>query len=213
MLAIKNMNKNYGSKPILKNLNLDVKENEILSVVGPSGAGKTTLLRCITGLEPINSGELFLNGKKFNPNDPKKKAVIGLIFQDFQLFPNLTVTQNITLAPKLRSIMSKADIQDYAKRLMKELNLYKEKDLYPYQLSGGQKQRVAIVRALMMRPKILCYDEPTSALDPDLVDTLANLIFALKKRGMTQIVVSHDIPFAKKIADRILNIKAFSCTV
>ena len=155
MLAIKNMNKNYGSKPILKNLNLDVKENEILSVVGPSGAGKTTLLRCITGLEPINSGELFLNGKKFNPNDPKKKAVIGLIFQDFQLFPNLTVTQNITLAPKLRSIMSKADIQDYAKRLMKELNLYKEKDLYPYQLSGGQKQRVAIVRALMMRPKIL----------------------------------------------------------
>ncbi|QBP18825.1 amino acid ABC transporter ATP-binding protein [Acetilactobacillus jinshanensis] len=212
MLAIKDVNKSYGNKKILKDVNIDVKQNEILGIIGPSGAGKTTLLRCITGLEPINSGEFTLNGRAFNPNGSKKKSMIGLIFQNYELFPNLTVMQNITLAPRLRKIMSAGEIKTQATKLIKDLDISNEKDLYPYQLSGGQKQRVAIVRALMMKPKILCYDEPTSALDPALVKTLAGLIYKLKQRGMTQIIVSHDLPFAKKVSDRIVNIKKFSCT-
>lgn len=192
---------------ILDNINLTVSDGEILCIVGPSGAGKTTLLRCISGLEKANSGEFILDGQSFNPYENRDNdSVIGVVFQDFQLFPNLSVLDNITLAPKMVLHKSDKDAIEEAKIQMKQLNLEGKETLYPYQLSGGQKQRVAIVRALAMNPKILCYDEPTSALDPDLRQEVETIILKLKEQKMTQIVVTHDMEFAKNIADHLFQV-------
>lgn len=208
MLTIKNLTKRFGSRTIIDNLSMTVKDNEIMAIVGPSGAGKTTLLRCITGLESVDQGEFFWNGTQFDPtNTTQKDTIIGVVFQDYQLFPNLTVLGNITLAPTMVKKESMDDVKKYARELLTRLGLEGKEDLYPYQLSGGQKQRVAIVRALAMRPKILCYDEPTSALDPALRDEVAQIILDLKKQEMTQIVVTHDMDFAKNVADEIQQVK------
>lgn len=208
MLEIENLTKRFGSRTIIDDLSMTVKDNEIMAIVGPSGAGKTTLLRCITGLESVNTGEFYWNGTQFDPtNTTQKDTIIGVVFQDYQLFLNLTVLGNITLAPTMVKKEPMADVKKYARELLSRLGLEGKENLYPYQLSGGQKQRVAIVRALAMRPKILCYDEPTSALDPALRDEVAQIILDLKKQEMTQIVVTHDMDFAKNVADEIQQVK------
>ena len=209
MLEVQKLKKSFGGRQILDGVDLTVKDGEILCIVGPSGAGKTTLLRCITGLEAADSGKFLIDGRLFDPQGTDRSdSVIGVVFQDFKLFPNLTVIENVTLAPMLVLKRAKTDALQEAEKLLKELGLDGKGDLYPYQLSGGQKQRVAIARALAMKPKILCYDEPTSALDPNLRDEVAKLILGLKKDGMTQLVVTHDMDFAQKVADDILQVKA-----
>ncbi|MFR0609657.1 amino acid ABC transporter ATP-binding protein [Limosilactobacillus mucosae] len=209
MLEVQELKKSFGGRQILDGVNLTVKDGEILCIVGPSGAGKTTLLRCITGLETADSGKFLIDGRPFDPQGTERSdSVIGVVFQDFNLFPNLTVLENVTLAPMLVLKRAKTEAHQEAEKLLKELGLDGKGDLYPYQLSGGQKQRVAIARALAMKPKILCYDEPTSALDPNLRDEVAKLIMGLKKDGMTQLVVTHDMDFAQKVADDILQVKA-----
>lgn len=207
MLEVKNLKKSFGNRVILDNVNLTVKDDEILCIVGPSGAGKTTLLRCITGLDTPDSGEFLMDGKPFDPQGTgASDRVIGVVFQDFNLFPNLSVMENITLAPTMVLKQPKNEAVKKAQELLAELGLSTKGNLYPWQLSGGQKQRVAIARALAMKPKILCYDEPTSALDPNLRQDVANIILSLKKGGVTQLVVTHDLDFAEEIADDLLKV-------
>jgi len=207
MLEVKNLKKSFGDRVILDNVNLTVKDDEILCIVGSSGAGKTTLLRCITGLDTPDSGEFLMDGKPFDPQGTgASDRVIGVVFQDFNLFPNLSVMENITLAPTMVLKQPKDEAVKKAQELLAELGLSTKGNLYPWQLSGGQKQRVAIARALAMKPKILCYDEPTSALDPNLRQDVANIILSLKKGGVTQLVVTHDLDFAEEIADDLLKV-------
>lgn len=208
MLELKGITKKFGGKTILDDVNLTVEDGKILTIVGPSGAGKTTLLRCISGLASVDSGQFLLDGQPFDPaTNRDNDAVIGVVFQDYQLFPNLTVRQNVTLAPTMVLKQSTQDADAEADRLLNQLDLGDKADLFPYELSGGQKQRVAIVRALAMHPKLLCYDEPTSALDPDLRKEVEQIILKLRDEGITQIVVTHDMPFAEAIADQMLRVE------
>ena len=208
MLELKNISKSFGDKVILNNLNLEVKDGEILCIVGQSGGGKTTLLRCISGLEKIDGGQILIDGQVFDPyTNENNDSVIGVVFQEYNLFPHLTVLQNVTLAPTMVLKKKKEIAETGAKNLLNGLALEGKEGLYPFQLSGGQKQRVAIARALAMKPQILCYDEPTSALDPGLTATVKDIILNLKKEGMTQIIVTHDMDFAEEIADNILKVK------
>lgn len=208
MLELKNISKSFGDKVILNNLNLEVKDGEILCIVGQSGGGKTTLLRCISGLEKIDGGQILIDGQVFDPyTNENNDSVIGVVFQEYNLFPHLTVLQNVTLAPTMVLKKKKEIAENEAKNLLNGLALEGKEGLYPFQLSGGQKQRVAIARALAMKPQILCYDEPTSALDPGLTVTVKDIVLSLKKEGMTQIIVTHDMDFAEEIADNILKVK------
>lgn len=208
MLELKNISKSFGDKVILNNLNLEVKDGEILCIVGQSGGGKTTLLRCISGLEKIDGGQILIDGQVFDPyTNENNDSVIGVVFQEYNLFPHLTVLQNVTLAPTMVLKKKKEIAENEAKNLLNGLALEGKEGLYPFQLSGGQKQRVAIARALAMKPQILCYDEPTSALDPGLTATVKDIVLNLKKVGMTQIIVTHDMDFAEEIADNILKVK------
>ena len=204
MLEVKNLCKKFNNRPILKDISFTLKDGEIMTIVGPSGAGKTTLLRIIAGLETKDSGEILIDGKPYDPGN------VGVVFQDFNLFPNLNVLQNITLAPTMVLKESKAEAEQNAQKLLDQLQMNGREKQYPYQLSGGQKQRVAIARALAMNPRILCYDEPTSALDPNLRKEVEKMILDLKKSGLTQLLFTHDLTFAKNVADQMLKVQPLS---
>ena len=205
MLTIKNLTKMYDQNVIFKNLNLTVQEGEVLSIVGPSGIGKTTLIKIMAGLEPANSGEITINNEAISIDGERSDANIGLIFQDFNLFPNFTVMDNITLAPINVNKVPAEKAKEQALSLLESLGMADKADLYPYQLSGGQKQRVAIARALAMSPKILAYDEPTSGLDESSTKQVAEVVKTLKSRGVTQVIITHDQFFAEIVSDRIFD--------
>lgn len=204
MLEVKNLSKGFNGHQILKDISFTLKDGEIMTIVGPSGAGKTTLLRIIAGLETKDSGQILIDGK------PYDSGKVGVVFQDYNLFPNLNVLQNITLAPTLVLKKSKAEAEQDARVLLKRLQMSGREQQYPYELSGGQKQRVAIARALAMKPRILCYDEPTSALDPNLRRKVEKMILSLKKSGLTQLIITHDLNFAENVADQMLKVQPLS---
>lgn len=208
MLELKKINKSFGEKQVIRDLDLTIPDDTILAIVGPSGGGKTTLLRTLAGLETVDIGTFLLDGKVFDPTDTKDQdQVVGVVFQDFQLFPHLSVLENITLAPKMVLKETEAVANEKAKTLATQLGIDSLLNQYPYQLSGGQKQRLAIARAMAMAPKVLAYDEPTSALDPALRQQVEQLILNLKAQGVTQIVVTHDLTFAETIADHLLKVE------
>ena len=208
MIELKNVNKSFGSKKVINNLDLVIPDGQILAIVGPSGGGKTTLLRTLAGLETADSGTFLLDGNPFDPTSSKQQEqVVGVVFQDFQLFPHLSVMDNITIGPRLVLKQDKETYTDKANHLAKLLDIEELLNNYPYQLSGGQKQRLAIARAMAMNPKVLAYDEPTSALDPALRQQVASLILELKADGVTQIVVTHDLDFAEEIGDKVLKVE------
>ena len=207
MLELKNISKKFKDRQILSDFNLTVEENKILAIVGPSGGGKTTLLRMLAGLEKIDSGEIIYNGEFLPIDELEKRNLLGFVFQDFQLFPHLTVLENLVLSPIKTMNMSKSDAENKAITLLNKLGLEKQVNNYPISLSGGQKQRVALARAMMIEPKIIGYDEPTSALDPELRLEVEKLILQNRELGITQIVVTHDLQFAENIADSILKVE------
>lgn len=206
MLELRNINKSFGGKQILTNFSLSIPEKQILAIVGPSGGGKTTLLRMLAGLETIDSGEIYYNGESLAIDELEKRNLLGFVFQDFQLFPHLSVLENLTLSPIKTMSMEKEVAEKKARGLLEQLGLAGHADAFPFSLSGGQKQRVALARAMMINPEIIGYDEPTSALDPELRLEVEKLILQNKERGMTQIVVTHDLQFAENIADQILKV-------
>ena len=207
MLELKNISKKFKDKEILSNFNLKVEENKILAIVGPSGGGKTTLLRMLAGLESIDSGEIIFNGENLPLNELEKRNLLGFVFQDFQLFPHMTVLENLVISPIQTMGIKKDEAEAKAIKLLEQLGLENYCKSYPHSLSGGQKQRVALARAMMIEPKIIGYDEPTSALNPELRLEVEKLILQNKKLGVTQIVVTHDLQFAKNIADDILKVE------
>ena len=206
MLELQNINKAFGGKQILTNFSLSIPEKQILAIVGPSGGGKTTLLRMLAGLETIDSGEIYYNGESLAIDELEKRNLLGFVFQDFQLFPHLSVLDNLTLSPIKTMSMEKEVAEKKARGLLEQLGLAGHADAFPFSLSGGQKQRVALARAMMINPEIIGYDEPTSALDPELRLEVEKLILQNKERGMAQIVVTHDLQFAENIADQILKV-------
>jgi len=207
MLELKNISKKFKDRQILSDFNLTVEKNKILAIVGPSGGGKTTLLRMLAGLEKIDSGEIIYNGESLPIDELEKRNLLGFVFQDFQLFPHLTVLENLVLSPIKTMNMEKNDAEKKAIELLEKLSLEKQINNYPTSLSGGQKQRVALARAMMINPKIIGYDEPTSALDPELRLEVEKLILKNRELGITQIVVTHDLQFAENIADSILKVE------
>ena len=206
MLELRNISKKFGDKQILKDFNLIVPEKQVLAIVGPSGGGKTTLLRMLAGLETIDSGQVIYNGETLDVAELEKRNLLGFVFQDFQLFPHLSVLENLTLSPIHTMNVSKDEAEEKAQGLLARLGLSEHAKAYPYSLSGGQKQRVALARAMMINPEIIGYDEPTSALDPALRLEVEKLILQNREMGMTQIVVTHDLQFAENIADSILKV-------
>ncbi|HGA4605686.1 TPA: amino acid ABC transporter ATP-binding protein [Streptococcus pyogenes] len=206
MLELKNISKQFGQKTIFDGFNLTVQDKKVLSLVGPSGGGKTTLLRMLAGLESIDSGQVFYNGEDVGIDHLENRNLLGFVFQDFQLFPHLTVLDNLTLSPTITMGMQNVDAKEKALDLLTRLGLKEHAQVYPYSLSGGQKQRVALARAMMIDPQIIGYDEPTSALDPELRQTVEALIVQNREMGITQIVVTHDLVFAEAISDRIIRV-------
>ena len=212
MLEIRNIEKSYGKKKILKDISFELEKGQTLSIIGSSGSGKTTLLRCINLLEMADKGQIILNGEMLydagKEEEIKDNQAInirrhfGLVFQQFNLFPQYTALENVTLASKLKGI----DIKDKAVALLEQMDLGERMDYYPHQLSGGQQQRVAIARALALEPDVLCFDEPTSALDPMLTNEVLKVIQELARKKMTMIVVTHEIGFARQVSDEVIYI-------
>lgn len=203
MLEIKDIHKNFGKTKVLKGVNLNVSEKDIVVIIGPSGSGKSTLLRVINELEKPNKGQIIFEGKAVTNIDEYRKKV-GMVFQHFNLFPHLTVLDNLILAPVKLKIKSKEAAIIEARKLLKDVGLSDKENTYPSNLSGGQKQRIAIIRTLMMNPKIILFDEPTSALDPEMVEEVLELMKKLAKDGMTMIVVSHEMKFAREVATKMI---------
>lgn len=207
MIKIENLNKFFGDKHVLKDINLEIEDGEVIGLIGPSGSGKSTLIRCIDYLEEPTSGEIYINDKniaKSGKEIDKIRQKIGMVFQHFHLFPHKTVMENITLAPILTGKLTEKEAEYKAIELLKTMDLLDKKDVYPNSLSGGQKQRIAIARSLAMDPEIMLFDEVTSALDPEMVGEVLNVMKELAKTGMTMIVVTHEMAFAKQVADRVI---------
>ena len=208
LLTVKNLTKTYNKKTVLKNINFSVEEKEIVSIIGPSGSGKSILLRCINRMVTPTSGEILFDRKLItSANIGEIRKEIGMVFQHFNLFENLTVLENITLAPVKLKLLSPAEAKKRALAMLKEINLYDKKDSYPISLSGGEKQRVAIIRTLILEPRLILLDEPTSALDPEMTKEVIELIKHLKDKGITLIIVSHEMEFVKEFSNRIIFIE------
>ena len=206
VLTINNIKKSYGDNLILNGLRLDVHKGEVIVIIGPSGCGKSTLLRCINALEPIQGGEIRLDGELIDGksrNIAQIRQKIGMVFQNYELFPHKTVLQNIILAPMKVQKRRKDEVTEEAEQLLERVGLLDKRDSYPRQLSGGQKQRVAIVRALCMHPEIMLFDEVTAALDPEMVREVLDTMLELAKNGSTMLIVTHEMNFARAIADRV----------
>ncbi|MFV0560794.1 MAG: amino acid ABC transporter ATP-binding protein [Enterococcus sp.] len=207
MIEFKNVEKYYGKFHALKNINLEFDKGEVVVVIGPSGSGKSTMLRCINGLETITEGDLLINNKKLNDKSTKLTEIrknVGMVFQHFNLYPNKTVLENITLAPIKVLKQDKNEAEKTAEKLLNTVDMLSKKDSYPSMLSGGQQQRVAIARGLAMKPEMLLFDEPTSALDPEMIGDVLNVMKKLARDGMSMIVVTHEMGFAKEVADRVV---------
>lgn len=207
MIHIKNLQKQFGSTHVLRGISCDIQKQEVISIIGPSGSGKSTFLRCINALEELTSGEIFVNGYAIHDHKTdlnKMRETVGMVFQKFNLFPHMSVLENLILAPMSVKNISKADALKKAEALLEKVGLLDKIDAYPSQLSGGQQQRVAIARALMMDPQVMLFDEPTSALDPELVGEVLEVMKSLAKEGMTMIVVTHEMGFAREMSNRVI---------
>ena len=205
MLKIENVSKNYGKLKVLKNINLEVNKGDRVVIIGPSGSGKSTLLRTINYLAKPDSGKIYFNNKLLNnENISLYRQKIGMVFQNFNLFNNLNVMDNITLAPVKLGIYSEKEARDKAMDYLNRINLTDKAKVYPSSLSGGQKQRVAIIRTLMMKPEVILFDEPTSALDPEMVREVQEMMVELANEGMTMVIVTHEVSFVKKVATKIV---------
>ena len=205
MIVVKDLKKNYNGLDVLKGIDLTINKGDVVCLVGPSGCGKSTFLRCLTRLEEPDGGTVMLDGKEITERDiDATRAQMGMVFQHFNLFPHLTVKKNITLAPVRLGRMSQAAADKQAMELLERIGLADKADVYPNMLSGGQKQRIAIVRALAMNPEVLLFDEPTSALDPEMVGEVLELMKELARDGMTMVVVTHEMGFARQVAHRVL---------
>ena len=206
IIHIKDIHKHFGAVHALKGISLDISRGEVVVVIGPSGSGKSTMLRCINRLEEFDSGQIVVDDIPLDTaeNINHVRTEVGMVFQQFNLFPHLTVIDNITLAQKIIRKRSKAEAEKIARELLVKVGIPEKEDFFPGQLSGGQQQRVAIARALAMNPKIMLFDEPTSALDPEMIQEVLDVMLNLAKDGMTMVVVSHEIGFAKAAADRVI---------
>ena len=208
ILEVSKLTKSFdGGSAVLNEINFSIKKGEVVVVVGPSGCGKSTFLRCLNFLEQIDSGEILLDGKKIDTSAkalPKYREKIGMVFQSYELFPHKTVLENVMLAPLLVQKRNKAEVKAEAEKLLARVGVAEKKDMYPRQLSGGQKQRVAIVRSLIMHPEVLLLDEITAALDPEMVREVLQVVLELAKEGMTMLIVTHEMDFAKAVADRVI---------
>lgn len=206
MLSIKNLKKSFDKREVLKGINLEINEGDRVGIIGPSGCGKSTLLRCLNLLEVPDSGEIIFNDNKLDLEDDlvEVRKNIGMVFQSFNLFNNMSVLENIILAPCLNKIMTRDVAIKKADKLLKEVDLYGIRDMYPSKISGGQKQRVAIIRALLMNPKIMLFDEPTSALDPEMIGEVTDMIGRVADLGMTMVIVSHEMNFIKNFCNKVV---------
>ena len=207
MIRINNLTKSFGDNHVIKGISTEIKDGEVAVVIGPSGSGKSTFLRCLNRLEEADGGEIIFEGVDINKKDTNIEKVredMGMVFQSFNLFPHKSVLENITMAPILVKGEDKSQAEARAVKLLERVGLADKRDAYPNQLSGGQKQRIAIVRALAMNPSVMLFDEPTSALDPEMVGEVLDVMQQLAKEGMTMVVVTHEMGFAREVGDRIL---------
>ncbi|MGN0631533.1 MAG: amino acid ABC transporter ATP-binding protein [Ruminococcus sp.] len=208
MIEVKNLTKSFGDLNILKGITTTIEKGEKVVIIGPSGSGKSTFLRCINKLEVPTSGTIIFNGEDMTTMNDKQLNLVrekmGMVFQHFHLFPNMTIRKNITLSPVKLKVMTPAEANEKADILLKKVGLFDKADSYPAQLSGGQKQRIAIARALAMNPDVMLFDEPTSALDPEMVGEVLELMKELAEEGMTMIVVTHEMGFAREVASRVV---------
>ena len=207
MINVENLSKNFGDLKVLKNISTTVNKGEVISIIGPSGSGKSTFLRCINKLEEPTEGHIYIDGMDLmdkNTDINKIRERVGMVFQHFNLFPNMTVLENLTLSPTMVKKESKEEAEKYALYLLEKVGLSDKASSYPAQLSGGQKQRIAIARALAMKPEVILFDEPTSALDPEMIKEVLDVMRDLAKEGMTMLIVTHEMGFAKNVGNRIL---------
>ncbi len=207
IIEFRNVSKSFGDFEVLKGINFSVEEGEVVVIIGPSGSGKSTLLRCINGLEDISSGELIVDGIRVHDRKAdlnRLRTEIGFVFQQFNLYPHMTVAQNIMLAPMKVRKLSRKEAEERCMKLLERVGIPEQANKYPENLSGGQQQRVAIARALAMEPKIMLFDEPTSALDPEMINEVLEVMVDLARGGMTMVVVTHEMGFARRVADRVV---------
>ena len=207
LIKIDSVVKEFGDNRVLDGLSLSVREGEVVVIVGPSGCGKSTLLRCINGLEPIQGGEITFRGQKVDGHSRSIVGIrqkVGMVFQNYELFPHMTILENIVLSPVLVQKRGRKEVEEEAMQLLSRVSLEEKRDSFPRELSGGQKQRVAIVRALCMHPEVLLFDEVTAALDPEMVREVLDVMLTLARQGRTMVIVTHEMSFAKAVADRVV---------